>query len=396
VGDASATYQPLDPATLDDPFPVYARMRVSSPVFWHEEIRAWVLTRYVDCQAALRRNTIFVNDARRAGCDAKQAGSPSIQLLDGSAHLSLRRLFAGALHEVDLRRLGADVSADLRSALRAAAGPPGFDFVGDVARPVALNAITGLLGVDPPALTGFVDLTKAVEAGMDGHLAPGSAGPARQARREIDDLVRSWAARHRPDGLVARVLAGAAGSGIGRESVLSSIRVLLLAGFGATVAGTANLALALTRRPGPLPAFETEASLGRAVQEVLRHDSPTQWLTRVCAEDSRVAGQLVKRGQTVIAVLGSANRDPGQFDRPDELWLERHPNRHLGFGWGAHSCVGARVAHRIMSTILLDVSRLPGTLRPAGPHQRLLRATVRYPERLPVFIGAAHPRPTST
>jgi cytochrome P450 len=398
-------YDPLDPATLEDPFAVYARLRHSQPVFWHEEIRAWLVTTYPDCRSVLRNGTHFANDPRRSdpegrsdpdgssaldgrsGYRGRPVTSPSIQLLDGPAHVGLRRLFAGAVHGVDLQRLMDGVRADLAPRLRTVGGPGHIEFVHDVARPVALGAITGLLGVDPPELAGFVELARAVEAGMDGHLAPEARHRAGRARHELDDLVRRWVVDHRPDGLIARLLTDAGRTDVAEDSVRSSIRVLLMAGFSATVAGTANLALALTRRPGPLPDLADDRRRDLAVDEFLRYDSPTQWLARVCVQNCVVAGQIVQRSQTVIAVLGSANRDPGEFDRPDELWLERTPNRHLGFGWGMHSCIGARVAHAVMSAVLLELSRLPDALRPAGPPERLPRATVRYPERLPVFIG---------
>lgn len=80
------TYDPLDPTTLDDPYPVLAALRQTTPVFWHEGLRSWVLTRYADCIAVLRDHERFARDRRRTGGAVPQA-SLSVQSLDPPTRL---------------------------------------------------------------------------------------------------------------------------------------------------------------------------------------------------------------------------------------------------------------------------------------------------------------------
>ena len=94
-----------------------------------------------------------------------------------------------------------------------------------------------------------------------------------------------------------------------------------------------------------------------AVEELVRYEPPIQQDTRLLTEDVTVRGRHLERGQTAILARAAANRDPLQFDRPEQLDLARAENRHLGFGWGIHFCLGAplaRVEASIAVRALLD------------------------------------------
>ena len=76
----------------------------------------------------------------------------------------------------------------------------------------------------------------------------------------------------------------------------------------------------------------------------MRYDSPVQRTVRVAIDDIQIRGELIRKGQSVILMFGSANRDPEQFKNPDSLILDRKPNHHLAFGRGPHFCIGAPLA----------------------------------------------------
>ena len=81
-----------------------------------------------------------------------------------------------------------------------------------------------------------------------------------------------------------------------------------------------------------------------AVEEFLRYDPPVAGTLRVVTQDTEIRGQAVGRGEIVAAMIAAANRDPLQFDAPEELRIDRSPNRHLTFGYGIHFCLGAPLA----------------------------------------------------
>ena len=84
--------------------------------------------------------------------------------------------------------------------------------------------------------------------------------------------------------------------------------------------------------------------LPSAVDEFLRYDAPLQMTSRTALEDVEVGGKMIHAGDQVYVALGSANRDPERFERPDELDLERQHNHHMAFADGHHLCVGAQLA----------------------------------------------------
>ena len=123
------------------------------------------------------------------------------------------------------------------------------------------------------------------------------------------------------------------------------------------------------------------------VEEVLRYESPVQSTARVATEELVLGERRLRPGQTVVIVIGAANRDPAEFRQPDQFDPTRSPNRHVAFGAGPHFCLGASLARleaRSMLTALLaelptlalaeeEVTWLP-TVGFRGPQRLLVRA----------------------
>ena len=115
-----------------------------------------------------------------------------------------------------------------------------------------------------------------------------------------------------------------------------------------------NGLVTLLRNPAALEQLRRDPPmLPIAIEELLRFESPSQQTTRIAPEDVVLGGQHIERGQSVIAVMGAANRDPARFTDPDRLDLTRQDNRHLAFGWGPHFCFGAPLG-RIEAQIAFD------------------------------------------
>ena len=123
------------------------------------------------------------------------------------------------------------------------------------------------------------------------------------------------------------------------------LRLLLIAGNETTTKLIGNGMLALLRHPEQLALLRQSPDLmPSAIEELLRYDAPVQLDVRVALEDAEFDGREVKRGQGLMVLLGSANRDPEMFSEPDRLDLGRQEANHISFGRGIHHCLGASLA----------------------------------------------------
>jgi len=233
-----------------------------------------------------------------------------------------------------------------------------------------------------------------IASGIFGSGDMSEAVPALEAREALQEYLARLHAES-PDtealdaeGALARMVeAHGAGTLSDAETVGLMVDVAL-AGNDPTACLIGNGLLALVRHPEALDALRADPSLvPAAVEEFLRYDSPLHALMRIVARDVEVAGVAMRAGDVVYLMLGAANRDPEQFEDPDRLDIRRPHPRHLGFGGGAHHCLGAPLARleaEVVFTSLL--ARFPGLrLAPLGV-ERQAEFELRAPARLRVLI----------
>jgi len=173
------------------------------------------------------------------------------------------------------------------------------------------------------------------------------------------------------DLMSALVQAEEDGDKLDQDELLAMSFLLLVAGHETTVNLIASGTLALLEHPEQLEELRSDPlRVKPAVEELLRYTSPVEIATeRYARQDLEVSGTEIPRGELVLTVLGSANRDEQHFDAPNDLDLWRDPNRHLAFGRGGiHHCLGAPLARmegQIAITTLLQ--RLPNLRLAAEP-----------------------------
>ncbi|MCX4598394.1 cytochrome P450 [Streptomyces sp. NBC_01549] len=381
-------YDPLDEATLADPYPQLAALREQTPVAWHEGMECWLITRYEDCVRVLREHETFARDPRRLGIAVAEAHL-SVQVLDPPQQAGVRSLFMTALHAQDLDALQDRLRQMIGERLDQVAALPVVEAMRELAQPVALVAIADLLGVTPPPLEEWAEISDTIMRSMDAGLNPELIEPGRRARAQLSDLVDSWfTTTGQPAGLLGHVRARTAGAGLEQAAyVRHTARVMFQGGYSTLTAALGNLLHTLADHPEILPALRERPGLVHgAVDELVRFDGPVQGTTRLATAEVTIGGIAVRRGEKVTVLFAAGNRDPAVFARPDRLVLDRTPNRHLGYGWGAHACLGTVMAQRVLAALvdtLLDTVILP---RPAGSAPRRRTATMRTFARLPLSL----------
>ncbi|MFG2298521.1 cytochrome P450 [Streptomyces sp. NPDC048603] len=383
------TYEPLDPATVNNPYPVLAALREQAPVSWHDGMSSWLVTRYADCTAVLRDHTVFARDRRRTGSTVPEA-SLSVQSLDPPDQARVRSLFMNALRAQDLPGLEARARSLAASLLREAAERPSFDVMAEFAAPLSLSVVCDLLGVHEPPFAEFAAASDAIMRSMDGGLDPALVEPGRRAREELTALVGSWFAETgRRGGLLAHVRAHIppAADETRELFVRNTARVMFQGGYSTMTAALGNALHTLTAHPDAQERLRRDPRVvPSTAEELVRFDGPVQGTSRTATHATTIAGIPILAGDPVVVLFAAANRDPARFPNPDRLLLDRRDNRHLGYGWGTHSCIGTRAAQACLRAALDALRAHPAPLRPAGTARRQPSATMRTFAAVPASL----------
>ena len=248
-----------------------------------------------------------------------------------------------------------------------------IDVVDRLTTPLPVTVISRMMGIPEARKTDFKRWSDA----LTGTLA-GASPAARQAElmemaQFFRDLIPQRKAHPSSDLFSAVANAEVDGVGLSEQEIIGFNILLLIAGNETTTNLLGNLLNVLADRPDLWERLRREPELvDAAIEEALRFDSPVQFLMREAKEDVELHGQRIGAGESVIVVMGSANRDTAVFDAPDEFLLDRVRGRHLSFGYGIHFCIGAplaRIEARFAMRALLE--RAPHIERGNGHEQRV-------------------------
>jgi cytochrome P450 len=179
-----------------------------------------------------------------------------------------------------------------------------------------------------------------------------------------------YAVQHPGEDMISGLLEGdGEGNVLTRDEMEGMCALMLFAGHETTMNLLNHMVLHLNRQPDQLQLVREEpGQVGGAVEEILRYDGPIKILHRWVTEDVTLRDKTLKAGDRVFLVLAGANRDPERFPHADTLDITRSPNRHVGFGRGVHTCIGAqlsRIEGRVAFARLLE--RLPSLNVPEQP-----------------------------
>src|SRR5437867_7704845 len=345
------------PEFLADPYPHYKALREKDPVHYDASRGHWLLTRYRDIVQVLRDDERF---------SAAQGAANSMLVSDPPDHSRLRGLVNKAFSAGMVRSLEPRIREIVECLLDTAAEREQMDVIADFAYPLPLTVIAELLGVEPEKRDFFRRASTKIAIALGPATDAAIAMRAVEGRNELlvyfDSLIQKRRDEPRSDLVSALIQAEEAGTFLGHGELLAMLLLLLVGGHETTVNLIGNGLLALLHHPQPFALLAEEPGCEkRAVEELLRWDSPVQYSGRVAKEDLELGGKTIRAGQTLRLILGSANRDPEVFTDPDSLDLRREPCPHVAFGAGIHFCLGGQLA-RLEGQIALSslVRRFPG------------------------------------
>ncbi len=388
MADHDAQFNPLHPDVLRDPYSAYRSLREEDAVLWHEQLRSWILTRYADCATVLTDSDTFAADFRRIGIPTPRP-LLSLQTLDPPEQTSLRQFALSAVHAQDLRELEEDATTRAREELRNLASRDAFDFVQDFAEPFALRTISKLLGAEPPPKDETWDQqNEELDRSMDSGLDPDTEEAGLRARERFSALVDTWLAARPTEGILGYVSRNQGRAGVSHQVLLNSVRAFWHAGFEVPSRFMCNSVLTILQDRRAADALRHAESLDLGVEELARYVGPVHALSRACTRMVGLGAHVIEAGDVVVAMIAAANRDPEQFDRPDELVIDRYPNPHLGFGRGAHACLGFMIGKMEVRVVLSEILRSYPGIKLTGEPLPRATATLRGLKSLPVRLGA--------
>jgi cytochrome P450 len=364
----------LDPEVLANPYPLYARLRSEAPVYFDPFLHTWVVTRYADVLKVLLTfsadRTPSPEQLNAMGMSAigpiAQVMVKQMLFLDPPSHTRLRSLAATVFSPRRVKVLEEHIRAIANDLIDKVLDKGRMDVMSDIAEPLPAIVTAELLGVPVEDHDQLKDWSKDF-AEMLGNYQhnPNRIPRVLKSTEEMTKYFRARIAEQREvpqEGLIQSLLSAEIdGDRLSEEEVIANTIVTMVGGQETTTNLIGNGMLTLLRNPDETNKLKSDYSLiPSAVEELLRFESPSQQTGRIAREDVVIGGQEIKKGQAIIAVMASGNRDAERFPNPDTLDIARTDNRHLAFGWAAHFCFGAPLA-RLEGQIMLEamLRRLP-------------------------------------
>jgi hypothetical protein len=270
--------------------------------------------------------------------------------MDPPEHTRLRKLLNKGFSPAAIEALRPQVEAIVDRMLKPFQHGSEIDLMRDFANPMPVRIILEMLGVPEELNDKFVRCSRAIALFRGNpNRTVEEARAAQDALVELTDFFRETVAnrrRNKGTDLISLLIdIEEEGEALTEEELYAQCIALLFAGHETTRNLIGNGMYTLLRHSEKAAELrQTPEMIRSAVEELLRYESPVQFTARVLKEDIEICGQPIRKGWTVLCMLGAANRDPKQFKEPDRLDLKRLNNQHLAFGAGVHFCIGAQLA----------------------------------------------------
>lgn len=359
---------------LDRQHAVFTRLRQEDPLHWCEPEGYrpfWVVTRHADVMEVERATDVYLSAPRsklftiefEQQIKAIMQGRPhlvrGLPQMDGHDHKVYRALGQAWFQPGSVRQLEARITELARRSLdELQARAPRLDFYRDIATWFPLRVVMMILGLPASDEARLLAITQAYFGGSDPEVQKGS--DLIQATQDyvayFDGVTASR--RERPTDDLSTIIAQASidGQPIDHYHASSYYVQVISAGHDTTSASIAGGLLALLQHPQQWRRLKEDPSLvNSAVEEMIRWVSPVKHFFRTTATDTVLRGQAIPAGQHLMLSYPSANRDEEVFGDPFAFRIDRNPNRHVGFGYGPHICLGMFLAKLEMQVLFREL-----------------------------------------
>jgi cytochrome P450 family 142 subfamily A polypeptide 1 len=336
----------------NNPHPGLTWLRENAPVYRDEASQLWGITKHADIQEISKSPKLFINSE---GMRPDSPPLPSMINMDDPEHRQRRALVNKGFtprriadHETRIREICAEI---IDRALAKARTEGSCDFVRDIAAPLPMIMIGDMLGVEPKDRDMLLRWSDEMVSGTSFTAPPEILERSTASFLEYleynQKTVADRRAREPQDDLISVLVhARIQGAGLDDEALLHETLLILVGGDETTrhvISGGMQQLLLHDDQRHQL--IEDPSGIPMAVEEMLRWVTPIKNMARSATEDVEIRGQKIAKGDKVLLLYPSANRDEEIFEEPFRFDTRRSPNDHLAFGgFGAHFCLGASLA----------------------------------------------------
>jgi cytochrome P450 len=393
VSDWATDFSHLEPEWSADPYPIQDELRQRCPIAHTERFGGgWLPTRYEDVAAVaydtehFSSRSIIMSNFRPPLDEAPVGGSPPISS-DPPFHHDARKLLLPAFTKAAVARQEPATRAFCHSLIDAFEGRGAVDAATEYAQHIPMRVIADMLGFpaeDGPRFREFVENT------LEGINLPPEERIERmqQLFDYLLDQIRDHLDHPRDDLTTFLINVELYGSKLQAEHVAGTMALLLIAGIDTTWSAIGASLWHLAKTPRDRERLVAEPGLlPTALEEFLRAFAPVT-MARLVKQDMHWHGVDMKADDWILLSFPAANRDPAQFDRADEVVIDREVNRHAAFGLGIHRCVGSHLA-RMELRVALEVwlERIPDFSLADPSAVTWSAGQIRGPRALPLRIG---------
>jgi cytochrome P450 len=367
----------LDPQLLADPYPYYRELREERPVHYNERWRGWIVARYADVYAGLHddrmlADTITPYFQTRMSAQDQERFALTYEVLnswpvfvDPPKHTRLRKIFSRSFTPKTVQTMRGIVQSFVTEFLDAWQGKGQVDLIDEFGFLLPANVIATIIGAPREDMERFHQWSWELNELLHG----GVGTPDRMERAQksivefkayLQGLYDQRVKEPRDDMMSWLMEVQRADTSLTPDDVLYSCMLILNAGHETTQVMIGNTVTALIQGEQWGRLAKQPELVKTAIEECLRFNGPMKGTMRDTAEDMQIGGVDIKKGDRVMLLMASANRDPEQFANPERLDISRNPNPHLAFGHGIHFCLGAPLARMEVEIGLAEmVKRFP-------------------------------------
>lgn len=380
-----------------DPYPLYRRLQATAAVHRSDLDGNWYVSGFDTARQVLGDHRIGKNDqiiVARHGVDpervrlARRRPRPSMLTVNPPEHTRLRGAAKGAFIPPAMSAVQPRIAAIIDERLDRLAALGEADVMAELAFPMPVTVVGEMVGVPEEDRAWFRPLMRTLVSSDSFKRSSEELDRVKQAGDELEAYFVDLIARRRKEpaeDLLSYFIHQADEGVLDEDELFATVTLLFFAGFLTTTNLIGNGLMALFDHPAEQARlWEHPGLAASAVEEIVRFDSPVQFVHRNVIDDIELEGQHLAAGDVVMILLAAANRDPARFADPDRFDIGRPDNLHLAFAWGLHFCLGARLARMEGRLVLAGLVERFARVEPAGDPVRNPGLAIRGFESLPV------------